>query len=136
MSIGGFVVLATLGIFNAWVYFWSDPASVLKWAVLYVAIGVVWMVAKWWRFCVVRKNEWDGLSDRDKELAIRTSFGEGVRPHPQRNKERLITWMSLWPFSVIGTFIGDFLMRFWDWVYDRCANLLDAISKSVWGDVQ
>jgi hypothetical protein len=51
-------------------------------------------------------------------------------------KETIITWMYLWPFSMIGTLFADLLIKFWENVCEWMGGLYDSIAKAVWSGVE
>lgn len=51
------------------------------------------------------------------------------------NKGLIVTWMSLWPFSVVGTLLNDLLVRMWENLYTFFSGLFQRISDRVFADV-
>lgn len=65
--------------------------------------------------------------DTDNVVKVRISAGD--------NKARIIGWMSLWPFSMIGTLVDDILLRMWQRFYDLFAGTYQRISDKMIGDL-
>jgi hypothetical protein len=41
-------------------------------------------------------------------------------------------WIAMWPFSIVGTFIGDFLTKLVRRVYDAMRGVYDSIANSAY----
>jgi hypothetical protein len=51
-----------------------------------------------------------------------------VKRMARNNKARITTWMVYWPFSIVGTFFGDFLSRVFATIYRNISGMLQAMS--------
>lgn len=49
----------------------------------------------------------------------------------RHNKSRITTWMIFWPFSLLETFVGDFLANLFDRIYRSIAGLLQRMSDGM-----
>jgi hypothetical protein len=62
------------------------------------------------------------------------------KPSPRENRDRILTWMSLWPISMICTGAHYLGVRFFQTVYYHISGYLQGISNSVFkgevGDFQ
>ena len=47
------------------------------------------------------------------------------------NKQKITTWMVYWTFSMIGTFLGEWLINLWNVIYNLFGNLYDRVGNSV-----
>lgn len=145
-----FVVLAFTSLFTT-VGLWWIPFILTNWlplTALWLAGGVTWAFVKWWLFCQRAADrfeaqreqlvqEFEGKLKTPGFLKVGTTFAQWVQdrhgfpPAPRENKDRIITWMIWWPFSVVDTIFSDLVQRLWDRVYRAIANLLARISTSV-----
>lgn len=103
----------------------------------YVALGVLWSVKKWWTFVVEKRDEArhqyeTGYVNKDAP-GNRTwaEYSKDKRPTAAKHKQRLITWMTLWPFSFTWWCL-TWPRRAFVWLYDRLSTLYDRISDRVW----
>jgi uncharacterized membrane protein YccC len=126
----------------------DNPLYVVYGALAYVGIAAIWAFIKWrlfflpklfdryetlrWRFLESR-----GLKEMPADAAVRDAFNSiydvkaldiNVNRMVRYNKGRITTWMVFWPFSFIGTFVGDFLQRVFASVYQTIAGGLQRMS--------
>lgn len=123
----------------------------------YVVAGVPWAFVKWWRFAVLarrRLEDWltthpvpKKSTDHHDRLAM-GSYAASV-PGPikfdltsekfvllaSEHKSRIVTWLAFWPLSILGTLVGDFLVRIWDNVYDAARHLLQRVADRQLADL-
>ena len=86
------------------------------------------------------------LKVRDKARADFDRFTAAVeRPvaaHPKRpsdsyareNKGRIMGWIAHWPFSMVGSVLGDFLTRIVKSIYNVLSDLYDRMANHVFKD--
>lgn len=148
------VALGASGVFNLPVWALHHPVTLLWWLGGYLVAGSVWGTFKWWQYCLrqrdllerqfrsFRANRLDAIGTAPPnaawDAALLTEFrGKAytpdiVVPTALDNKERIITWMYLWPFSIVGTLFSDWLLRLFTRIYRFLEGMLDSISASVW----
>lgn len=103
--------LATLGIFAA-----------------YLAAGVVWSLVKWSVFCAKQRRK-----------AINSQYENDSnknRPLPKNHKDRIVAWMSYWPFSATYTFFDDVVGRIYEIAFEYFEKRFDQISTKIFADVE
>lgn len=164
-SAGGaiFTIIATFAAFVAfgnkdiipWIA--AHPLTILEYAGVYIAAGIVWGFVKW-VFYVLRTRDqyekfrktWiaengdidgdtyvDRLGSKSHTTTRREMFQKVARSHgvlppkADHNKGRIIFWMSYWPASAIWTLINDPITRLWKFVYNRLGALFEHISKAM-----
>lgn len=111
----------------------------LKWllaaVIVYAAVGAIWSIKKWYSFVVEIRDD----ARRSYELHANksapgnetwASYSKGMRPTAAKHKQRIITWMTLWPFSFTWWCL-TWPRRFFTWVYDRLSTLYDRIAERV-----
>ena len=149
-----FVALGASGIFNLYQYALTHPFELAKVIMLYVGVGCLWGILKWWRFCVARRSFYEtekrkffrenGYFDKCEFTPhLRIKWSEQVErrgsnlsiPVASEHREKIINWMYLWPFSMIGTILSDFLAKLWDFIYDLLGNLYTTITNLVFKGV-
>ena len=159
LFVGVFASLWTLGVFNIWKYAVQHPASLAYWFCSYIGIGLVWGAIKWYFYCRKQRRLYeeakaDFLEANDATemtALLRVAWTEKLNhqtgyeryhlisikpPEANKNKEKIMNWMYLWPFSILGTFLSDFVREVWEWLYERMGKIYDNIAKMVWKGVE
>ena len=130
------------------------------WFGAYVLLGIPWAFSKWWMFALrarTRLKEWmvahpapvdDGKFTADEMERKVAMYRSGV-PRPvvynpktgkfsldaSEHKGRITTWLALWPFSIVGTILDDFLVRLWENLYEALSTSFQRVSDSVFSDI-
>ena len=151
--IGAFVALAFSRIFNLYKFALQHPGVLIEYFVGYVVLGMIWGAFKWWRFCVKRRNEYEeakvdflksksatemtpelrvGWTDKLRNRSSYSRYHGGSLPLASDNKEKIMNWMYLWPFSMLGYVFSDFVIRFGNFIYERMGGIYRSIAESVW----
>jgi len=117
----------------------------------YLALAVVWATIKWRLFYLPKifdaydefRQSWlaqKGLKDMPADQQTRDLFASAVRGAGvdvtytrmvRHNKARITTWMVFWIFSLIETFLGDFLQRVFASLYNAVAGLFQRMSDGM-----
>lgn len=147
---GIFIVLISALVWmvngNPFVLGWQNLGDLALFAVWWLVAGALWSLPRYWIYLVSIKEEAESdYQDKyaswkyDKERAEKTE-GQGfhreapkkTRPsntYMSNNMDRLYGWVVFWPFSIIGTFFGDFLHQvvkvvaiFFSSIYERVAG--------------
>jgi hypothetical protein len=61
---------------------------------------------------------------KDLDYVIETITPKGID-----NKAKIVSWISYWPLSLIGTLLNDPFRRFFEWVYESVSGVYDKITK-------
>jgi hypothetical protein len=149
-----FAVGATLALLVAFtdigIYQWikANPLLLAEGVAAYLGIALVWAAIKWRVFYL------PDLFDRYEKLRSHFLKGKGLNHMPadqsvidefnndhivrclsiqtkrnvRYNKARITGWMIYWPFSMVGTFIGDFMVRLFATMYKMLAGSLQRVS--------
>jgi hypothetical protein len=156
---GIFVSLSLFGVFNLWNFTINHPGRLLYDVGVYVLIGCVWGAIKWYFYCKKQRKRYEEAKDdflkshHVTELTpeLRVEWTEKLThqsgyerynlvsikaPEAKQNKEKIMNWMYLWPFSVFGTFLSDFIIRLWENIYKWMGGIYDNIAKAVWKGVE
>ena len=150
-----FGALAWLGIFNLYNFTLYHPGQLLARVGIYLGIGIVWGAIKWWRYCVKERNRYEEAKSDFLKANNAQELTPGLRvlwtkklkdasrfdrhyvlhaeaPDAKNHKEKICNWMYLWPFSMLGTILSDFVRKIWDAIYDWMGGVYDTIARSVW----
>ncbi len=148
-----FVALTLLSGSNfgaVWSAIVADPGLIIKYIFYYLAIGVVWAFAKWFFFLFKVR---DALKDYREKHDIKGAMTEDQRrdflswsphyshrqygnstevtPQAKHNKQRIVGWMTWWPFSMPWTLINDPIKRLFDFIYRRIVSVFQAMSDQI-----
>ena len=150
-----FLALGGFGIFNLYNFTVEHPIDLLWRVGIYVGIGVIWGAVKWFLYCRKERIKYE-LAKNDflkankateMTAALRVAWTEKLQsrssydrysvvhaqaPNAKDHKEKIINWMYLWPFSVLGTFLADFIIECWNWLYKFMGGVYDTIALAVW----
>jgi len=75
------------------------------------------------------------LSNR-QVFAREAKIKDIVIPSANRNKGRIIFWMSYWPASALWTLINDPFTRLFKFIYNRIGSVFELISNSMFKDLR
>ena len=96
-------------------------------AVLYFPVGLLWSIFKWIlylkdniRSVTSRYNESERL--RQDYPDLRKLIDESL-PTVKGSKEKLIYWITYWPFSVIDFLLSDLVIRIGNLIYDLSGKM-------------
>lgn len=158
MFVGIFATLGIFGVFNLWKFTLQHPLQLLYYVGMYVVAGAFWGAWKWYRFCVKSRKHYEKAKadflkanhvtqltpelrvEWTEKLKHQEGYGRyatviGI-PEAKNYKEKIINWMYLWPFSVLGSVVADLIIRLWDNVYKWMGNVYNNIAKAVWRGVE
>jgi hypothetical protein len=133
----GWAIFLTVGGLLAVVLF-TDALVGMKLAYLvtgllaYVAVGVIWSFKKWYGFVIGKLRELRDVFDRNRPKD-RTfeDYAKDKRPLAANNKQRIVGWMALWPFSM-SWWVLTWPRHAFVWAYNRLATVFDRISAKIW----
>lgn len=129
----------------------ADPVTLISLVVVFLGIGALWSLWKWRRHvrsASVQRDIKESVEAYIKSKADRKSrYGEDyVEPafvdsmscpttiNPAHNKNRIVTWIVLWPFSMLVYFFEDLLMDIARWVYERLGKVYWRITLAAMPD--
>ncbi len=120
----------------------------------YLCIGPAWGIFKWKLYIEKQHNKYlefkrkfitkcgiktNDTPDQYKEKFLREFQYEfdykSIIPQVDKNKERIITWMTFWPWSALWTLINDPIRAFYNYVYGRIADVLQKMVSKRFADV-
>jgi len=100
---------------------------------IYFSAGVVWSFVKWLSFLYRFRDEYREAKEEYNKKACVEDFHTWVanrgkwelreRPTAAKNRGRITAWISLWPFSMIGTFLNDPVRRLVNAIFRRFKGL-------------
>lgn len=102
----------------------------------YVVVGVIWSFKKWYTFVVdelaSRREEYKSYVNK-KAPGNETfeSYAKDKQPKAVENKQRIVGWMALWPFS-LSWWVLTWPRHAFVWAYNRLSTVFDRISAKIW----
>ena len=155
LFIVSFVALTITGVFDIYVYTIHHPVDLVIRIGEYVLVGVVWGVFKWFLYCRKERARYEQAKQDFLRAAGVTEMTSGLRvlwteklknrsvydrftvvnaqaPLASNNKEKIINWMYLWPFSVLGTIMNGLIRQLWEAFFTWLNGVYNNISKHVW----
>jgi hypothetical protein len=123
--LAGVFIAAWLGAgVNPFVFTWSHLADIVSFFIVYFIIGAGWSVIRWYRYLIKVRNRLRKTKDSYYRSEAMVS----------NNKSRITGWITLWPFSVVGTFCGDFIVRLASNIYDALSTVYERLEQHVMGE--
>lgn len=117
----------------------ANPLVILTFLSLYLVLGVLWGIIKWWFFVKKKLREYkqlkiDYINNKrgNEEDFFEWNRPENYKPKISKNKERWLNWVICWPVSIVIYLLGDLLVDLFTNLYEMFANLLQSISDKVW----
>lgn len=151
--IGAFLLYSFFGGCNVIAFTFSHIPLILTYVLVYVVVGLLWSIAKWWFYVRGRVDKlmelraeylesrklpantaWDKAlqDDFDKRNPYSNVQELAKRPIARKNKSRILGWMVYWPWSATWTIINDPVMKLFRMLFKRFHALFEAISKSAY----
>ncbi len=124
----------------------DNLGTVLFYAAVYLAVGVLYGVARYALFLRRIRDRFTAWT-RDRKIlagAITQSQANefknlaGLKNFPIKisdSRKRILFWMVYWPLSMPWTVINEPVKRFFDFAYYRVAGMLQRLSDRMFSDV-
>jgi len=136
-----------------------SPLMTIAFIVFYVLAGVSWSFLKWNSFSkrifekavevkrqflveykVINDDNREALNTRVKSLGLKggSYIRNGdtweevcgkIAPAPIDKKSTIISWISYWPMSLLGTLLNNPFRKFFTWVYESVSGFYEQITK-------
>jgi len=105
-----------------------------------LGIGALWSLWKWRRWVnspTVQKALRTAKTKYDKSGVSAPFRDSDYFPNealPSKHVDRIVSWITLWMFSMIVYFFEDFLMDIGRWIYNRLGRIYENITTSALPD--
>lgn len=120
-------------IYDFFSYLRDYPFYALGRVGAYIGIGIIWSIFKWYFFLQNKKDYF--LKKKERE-GKNFEFDARDIPQAKRNKSRIITWMSYWPFSMLWTLINEPVKKTFRFIYSKIEGLFQKMSNSTFNDLK
>lgn len=127
-SLGVVAIFIVMFTWN-WTGTGSLYGALTAWEVLYglavwIAIGLFWSRFKWGDLV-------DKVIEQSKKLKyVKTKQDVKNQIDREKSYDTIAFWILLWPFSVAGFFLTDFIDRVWKQIVDRLYKIYDRIANT------
>lgn len=150
-------VMIFLGDWNPFPWMAANPLETVGIVLGYFVAGTIWSVIKWYFYCLNIRDRYNELKDEffkehgitgnklpmtlKKEWKNHTDWvrglgrGKDIPPSAAKNKGKILTWMTHWPFSAIWTLLNDPIRRVFIWIYKYMASGLQKISNRLFASI-
>lgn len=145
--VGFFLIHQLFGDMKLFSYVAIHPMSAVKWLAFYFAAGTLWSIAKWWFHVHAEREKYDDemasyINGRLRYVKIDEAKKDWLKhcsiekPSASKSKEKIIRWMTFWPWSMVWTLINDPIKKLFKSIYRRIEGLLQKISDNAWAGVE
>ncbi|MBI2108785.1 MAG: hypothetical protein HYT93_01205 [Parcubacteria group bacterium] len=148
--LGTFLLLQFLGDLHLFTYLKNHPFAIFMYFGGYLVCGTVWSVLKWYFYLLNKKEEYEELkkqhfsdSDMDeknlenwKRTNTHSEMKRLIRSSIFDYKEKIVTWMTFWPWSVLWTLIDDFVFKVFNKIFYYIRGLYESIKKRVFASIE
>lgn len=138
------------GIFCFSAIFWMtdfDWRSIISWMILvytaaWLLTGSVWFLFKWNKFVGSARADADKhlkealRKEPDMPPAQKNAIMLSHRPSLDENKERALSWVIFWPFSILAYILGDLLHDLAEWIVERLRGMATLITRRHFGEFE
>lgn len=139
------VAMNYFDVLNVMGFVKSNSESVTIYTAVYFVAGIVWSFIKWFSYLYGFRDRYREAKEKFKSTFSGGNLDEAfrdylnrvdqrdllVRPSETNNKGRIIAWISLWPFSIIGTILNDLVRRICTRIYNYYKALYQRVVKYV-----
>lgn len=106
----------------------DNPVTIILMSISYFFIGIIWSIVKWYFYLQGWKMYYF------KKESKKNGISSGNIPKGSENKNRIITWISYWPFSMLWTIINEPARKISMYIYSKIEGIYDKMAKSVFSD--
>jgi hypothetical protein len=120
------------------IYVRDNAWHVISMIAFYFFIGVIWSIAKWYFFLMNIKDGLLAKVEYDKQNKLTTRGKDWIKdqiPQAKNNKNRITTWMSYWPFSMLWTLINEPIKKAFRYIYARIEGIFQKMSNHIFRDL-
>lgn len=113
------IFFTILILFLVW-FTYSIPLSyILGFIVLYIPIGIAWSIRRFNLYCNEKVKNYSKNDYHDLIYYIK----------PSNNIDKIVSWIIVWPFSLIDTTIGNIIYELEKLVKEKLYKIYDNIYK-------
>jgi hypothetical protein len=107
-------------------YIIKNPGLSIGIFVLYILIGSIWSMMKWFFYLQKVKKKYEEYTYQSFDIK---DYKIG------RNKEKVLHWMIYWPLSSVWTLINDPVKKAFEFVLSQFGGFYDKMSEKILGDI-
>lgn len=134
-----FGVVSWLSDFSwAFIFSWWTLVYFVVWFV----IGALWFLFKWNKLAASAREDADrqiagyrrNNNNKDMDEEGKRDIMLSYRPDLNKNKERALSWIVLWPFSMLSYLFGDLLKDLGNWIISQLRWVAERITSQHFGE--
>lgn len=135
-------MIAAVGMFffGIWRFIVAHPWQIAFWTSGYLLTGAIWSVVKWWsmetnRVRKARSEYKYYVTHLVKPGSTAKSFEDwssSLRSDPSMHTSEIVTWIALWPASILYTAFADYITRICRRIATELRAVYQRISDYVW----
>ncbi|MBI4991702.1 MAG: hypothetical protein HZB99_00600 [Candidatus Harrisonbacteria bacterium] len=145
------LLLQLFGDIKVFTSAYNHPLVALMCVAGYFMAGMAWAIWKWVLYNRDQKMLYDerrtaflkdnNITDNTIPADLKTNFdqcvnGIDIRPPVTEHKERVLRWMTYWPWSALAWLLSDPIRRLFREIYHQIQNTLQKISDRIWQGVE
>jgi hypothetical protein len=120
-----------------WVY--ENPGTTILVGVAYCALGVLWSLYRWrdrmlqpvlQEKMLAAKDQWLASTSARSDEKYTSSLYFPSAAMPSRNRDLIVSWISLWPFSMFLFIFDDLLGCLFSRLYEMIAGTYQKITDA------
>lgn len=161
LLIAGVVVAQFFAGLNILGWVKGHGVETVIYTVAYVGVGVAWSFIKWFSFLMAFRDKFRSYKEKfllglnppgdpkatvpsnfqkdfeeylGRQSSYRGIYGDNpmnLRPRAAKNKARIVSWMSLWPCSLIGTLLNDPVKRLFNLIFNWFKGLYQKMADKL-----
>jgi hypothetical protein len=137
MVIGTIAVIHFGLQFNILRWILEHPGTITVGIVLYFVVGTGWSFFKWWEFLHKTKEEHDLLrAEWNRHWANSPNPPTHLLPRrieAHHHKDRILMWMTYWPWSVAAFVFVDGIKKVFTAIYNKVAPAFQRMADRILG---
>jgi hypothetical protein len=125
----GVVLLGSTYVMKMWTFGQIDWSKLISYVLIYIAIGIVWSMFKWYKLVRKRFLSWTSNYD-SKNKDITFDKDNFVKPNISHYIDDIVLWILYFPFSIIAYISSDFfrnlvkkIVKIFGKVYDKISEM-------------
>ncbi len=142
VAIIGVLVVGILAYFaydiNPFMWIYNNPITIVLGGLFYLAAGAGWSIFKWGKNLsskilqeemLFAKKRYNQENPGAYEYDYIKAYYFPKRALSVHNKDRIATWIFMWPISVVSYVLGEFLVDIFNKIYDLLGSVYDRMTR-------
>ena len=109
---------------NVWLYIQGNYVSLIFKALLFLIVGALWSLYKWYFFLIKAKKEYIESTSSYKKI-----------PSAADNKSKITAWILYWPLSLFATLLTKPITKALNFIFETLKGSYDKMTQKIFADV-